>query len=224
MTNQKTNKITIISITVSPRSSQRAIIKFSDDSFLLLSLDSIVKSSLTKGQSLSPSRYQKIVASSLLFLLKEYALRQIAISPKTSKILTLKLRFSLPKIIRKYHIAPAPPSQPLIQKTLSYIQDKGLFDQQNYVDYFLRRHPHLPARRLKILLLHQGIDPQFLPPTLLADSGEKQKIKTILNKKVKHPKNLSDYQTKRKIMLSLARKGFAYSDIKMAIDEFVNLS
>jgi len=150
---------------------------------LPLSLDSVVKLSLKKNQSVCPSRYQEILKSSLLFLLKEYALRQIAISPKTSKILSFKLTRFFSKTVRKYQINSPPPPTPLIQETLLYLENQGLLDQKNYVDYFLRRHSRKSTRRLKMLLLKQGIEPQFLPHSLISASEEMKKIKNILGKK-----------------------------------------
>ena len=67
----------------------RVNLTFSDQSYLPFFIDDVVKLSLTKNQSISPEIFDKIVSASLFYLGKEYALRQVAISPKTQKIISI---------------------------------------------------------------------------------------------------------------------------------------
>ena len=212
----------IVAIVVSSRFPNRATIKFSDNSFLPLGLVAIHQLHLNKNQQISPQKHQKIIHASLDFLLKNYALRQIAISAKTKKILQQKLQNYLRQTLTKYHLSSQPDHEAVIQETLSYIQDKGLLQPQEFVDRVLRKHSNKSHFYIQQLLRQKGVDPLLVPSS--SPHQEILKIKRILIKKHIKAKDLTDYATKMKISASLANKGFSYSDIKAAVDDLTNLS
>ncbi len=212
----------IIAIKVSLYSVNRATLLFSDSSFLPIDSDSLQKLSLKKHQTLSPPKIQKIAQASALYLLKNYALRQIAISAKTEKILQQKLLLFAKKTQKKFQLLSKLYFPPLIQQTLSYIKDRGLLHPQEFVDRILRTHRYKSFFYITSLLRQSGVDPQYFP--VLQPQQEFSKIKKILNKKNIKKIDLSDYNAKNKIISSLARRGFSYPDIKLAIDDIKKLS
>lgn len=212
----------IIAIVVSSRFPNRATIKFSDNSFLPLGLVAIHKLHLNKNQQVDSQKHQEIISASLKFLLKNYALRQIAVSAKTEKMLQQKLQSFLRQTLTKYHLSPSADHQAIIQETLSYIKDRGLLRPQELIDYVLRKHKNKSSFYIKRLLQQKGADPSLLPPPL--PHQEVEKIKRLLAKKHIKTKDLTAYKSRMKISASLANKGFSYSDIKMAIDDLTNLS
>ncbi|MBU3935044.1 RecX family transcriptional regulator [Patescibacteria group bacterium] len=211
-------------LSFSSRSASRVFVTFSDNSYLPLDSDSVLNFHLKKNQALTPLQYQKIVDQSLFFLLKDYALRQIALSPKTEKIITQKLNLYLKKIVSKYGLKTQPSFQALIKDTLEYLNGKNLLDPQSFVDYFIRHHPKKSYQHLCLLLSRQGVPPQLLPRPDSFSSGEKDKIKKILTKKIHRFPDLSDYKSKNKLISSLLRQGFSYLDIKAVIDDWPNIS
>jgi len=212
----------IVAIVVSPRFPNRAIIKFSDNSFLPLGLVAIHQLHLKKNQNIDQSRLQEITNASLSFLLKNYALRQIAISAKTEKILQQKLQVFLRQTLIKYHLSPQSDHKIIIQETLSYIQDRGLLRPQELVDRVLRKHLNKSHFYIQQLLRQKGVDPLLIPSS--SPHQEIAKIKRILIKKHVKIQNFSDHNTKNKTIASLSRQGFSYSDIKAAVDDLTNLS
>jgi len=212
----------IVAIVVSRRLSNRAVIKFSDNSFLPLDLVAIHHLSLKKNQEINRQKFREITTASIEFLLKNYALRQIAISAKTEKMLSQKLQLFLGQTLKKYHLSSHPDHQTIIPETLSYIKNRGLLRPQEFVDYILRKHQNKSFFYIQSLLRQKGVDPLLIPSP--PPHQEVEKIKRILDKKHFKNKDFTDYNTKNKIVDSLARQGFSYSDIKVAIDDSTNLS
>ncbi len=212
----------IIAIVVSSRFPNRATIKFSNNSFLPLGLVAIRQLCLNKNQQISPQKLQEIIHASLGFLLKNYALRQIAISAKTEKMLQQKLQSFLHQTLKKYRLSSHPDYQTVIQETLSYIKKRGLLRPQELIDYVLRKHQNKSFFYIQQLLKQKGVDPLLIPTP--PPHQEAEKIKRLLAKKHVQKKDFIDHKTKMKIYASLAGKGFSYSDIKAAIDDSTNLS
>jgi len=184
---------------------------FSGGIFFPILPDDIVVLKLFSGQEIGDELYQKIVASSQSFLLKSYALRQLAISPKTEKILRSKLKIKLQQLLQKHRYPSADPS--LIDETITYLQERHLINHQQFIDYFLRRHPNKSRRHLQSLLQRQGI--KYLAPP----QSEVDTIKKILQRKNVTPSLLSQYPARTRLVASLVRKGFSLTDVKNAIDE-----
>ena len=65
---------------------------FSDNSYLPFFIDDVVKFSLQKNQTLDEEKFSQVIFAALFYLGWEYALRQVAISPKTEKIISQKLK------------------------------------------------------------------------------------------------------------------------------------
>lgn len=180
------------------------LIYFSNGQFFPVSPEDVFTLKLSSGQKINNSLYQKITDSSLYFLLKSYALRQLAISPKSEKTLRLKLKHRYPQA-NDLHI----------DQTICYLRQKNLLNQQQFLDYFLKRHSRKSARHLQYLLRREGIRYS------LHSNNEIPKILKILHRKKNADQLLSQNQTRIRLMASLVRLGFSLNDVKIGIDEFL---
>ena len=180
------------------------ILYFSNGKFFPVSPEDVLTLKLSSGQKISQAQYQQTTHLSLSFLLKSYALRQLAISPKSEKTLRLKLKHRYPQATDSH-----------LDQTIDYLRQKKLLNPQDFLNYFLRRHPRKSARHLQYLLRREGIN-YSLPL-----ENEVSKILKILQHKKNTGKLLSQNPTKLRFMASLTRLGFSLNDVKIAIDEFL---
>jgi len=198
----------------SARNGQFLWLKFDDGTILPLETTDFVKMSLSTSLPVSPDNFALIQEHSLKFMLTGYALRQVAISPKIRTLLLPKLRLACLKLSRKYGY-PSALHQPAIDYVLDYLEGRHLLEEDDYLDYYLRRHPNFSQSRLRFALSRLGID--HLPDDSLI--SEIDKIKTILNKKYAKV-DYQDYRAKTRVISALYRQGFSVSDIKSAIDDY----
>ena len=205
----------IIAINPSRQSQQQVWLKFDTGLVLPLKVDDIVTLKITKFSDISSEDFDKIISVSASFVLLEYALRQLAISPKTSTLLLQKLKNYCYKIKNKY---PYPDSllSSLSSSTVTKVDQLGLLDSQTYIDYVLRKYPKKSQMEISYILRQGGVDYHPTPDREL----EVKKIKDLINKKY-HSYNLADYKVKNKIFARLANKGFPIELIKTAIDEIL---
>lgn len=213
----------IISIKAS-KTPNRVWVTFSDHSFIPFFIDDIVKLSLTKNQEIDNSKFQLIIKTCLYFIGREYSLRQIAISPKTEKIISQKLALFFRQTILKYKIDVNNLNiNEISHQIITDLKDKNLLNDQDFVNYFVKRN-HKKSRQQIIYLLHQyGVAPEFLSPSQPLPESDVNKIKTLLAKKNLDKSKLSDYNEKNKIKAGLFRRGFNISDINTAFDEWLNI-
>lgn len=203
----------IVSSNISRKNSRLIWLKFSSGQLIPLSTDDYVLLALKKFEPLDDDLILKIQTNSAKFLLTEYSLKQVAISPKVRKLLSQRLHRYSSKINLRYNY-PAGLVTGLIEEVLDKINSFGLLDESQFVDYFVRRHHRQSAIQIKYQLKQLGIDQK------ISSENEIDKIKSILQKK--YPtSDFSNYAIKNKIIASLYRKGFALRDIKTAIDDFL---
>jgi len=196
------------------RIKNRVNLVFSDGNYLPFFIDDVVRLSLTKHQELSQEKLDEIKSLCLLYLGKEYALRQIALSPKTEKILFQKLKIYFLKTTQKYKLLSLTSSDSIINEIISDLKTKKLLNQANYVDYFIKKNKFKSVAEIKFLLKQQGINTTSLN---LSSDNENQSIKKILSKKHLTKELISDYSYKNKLYSSLFRRGFTLSAIKTAM-------
>ena len=208
--------IKIIQIVFRPH--QTVLVKFSNNQNLIFSVDQIVKLKLKNNQSVSANKFNRLVNSSLLFQLKAFALRQIAMSPKTSLLLKQKLLQKL----KRLKVSPSSHNQ-LIQKILTYVQSKNLLNPAEFAAYFVKKHHQKPAFIVKNMLKQKGVD-QSIVDHVGFENDDVAKIKEYLKKNHITTSILSNRTAKTKLMARLARRGFSYGSIKTAIDDCQNFS
>ncbi|MDD4027212.1 MAG: RecX family transcriptional regulator [Candidatus Shapirobacteria bacterium] len=201
----------------------RVWIAFSDSSYLPFFIDDVVKLGLIKNQEIDEGLFQKIIQTSLVFVGREYALRQIAISPKTEKIIGQKLKLFFKKTILKYKLNINNLNLDEInQQIIDFLKERKLLNDQDFIKYFVKKNSKKSHQQL-IYMLHQfGIDQNLLLDIKLNQENDLDKIKNILSKKNIDKTKLIDFNEKNKLKASLFRRGFNLSDINTAIDDLIN--
>jgi len=202
------------------RIKNRVNLVFSDKNYLPFFIGDVIRLSLVKNQELNSEILDQIKTLSLLYLGKEYALRQIAISPKTEKILFQKLKIFFYKKTQKFKLLSSVSTDSVINQIVNDLKEKKLLNQESFVEYFIKKNKSKSVAEIKYLLNQLGIDTSFIN---IPRDNENQSIKKILSKKNVNRNLLSDYNYKNKLYSSLFRRGFAISDIKTAIDEYLSL-
>ncbi len=198
----------------------RVNLTFSDDSYIPFFIDDVIKLSLQKNQNIDEEKFSDIISASLSYLGREYALRQIAISPKTEKILSQKLKIFFIKTTRKYkHFIDFKADQ-IISNIITDLNSKKLLNQDDFVKSFLAKNKKKSTNQIKFLLAQKGIDTNSVD---IPKNDDLESIKRILTKKRITKEILTDFKAKNKLYASLFRQGFDISDIKAAIDELVTL-
>ncbi len=190
----------------------RVWLTFSDSSFIPFFIDDVVKLSLLKNQEIDELKYQLIIKTSLLFIGREYALRQIAISPKTEKIINQKLKLFFRKVIFKYNLNINNLNlEEISQQILKDLKDKKLLNEKDFINYFIKKNSKKSHQQIMYLLHQFGVNQDLLSSINFNQESEIDKIKKIISKK----KNTD----KLKLKSSLYRRGFNLSDINAAIDD-----
>lgn len=114
-------------------------------------------------------------------------------------------------------------SSETIQRVITECQRLGYLNDQEWLDSFVRRHlarnlgPMAILMKLRAKGISQTIAQQLLDKF---DHGEgrKERIHHLLATRYRS-RDLSDFHTREKVIASLIRKGFSFSDIKDAIRE-----
>lgn len=206
LTNIKTSRI-----------NNRINLVFSDTSYLPLFVDDLFKLKLVKGQSVTPKKLALLKEKSSYYLGREYALRQIAISPKSKKILSKKLKNFFHK--RKLDCSQSK----IIDNILSDLESRNLLNANDFISYFINKNKHRSQKEIIFRLHQQGIDIDFWELKKIIPDNDLTLIRKILDKKKITPKDLKDFNYRQKIMASLFRRGFNLEDIRKSIDDHLNL-
>ena len=205
------------------RITNRVNLIFSDGSYLPFFIDDVVKLSLHKGQEIDTTQYEIIKDKSLFYLGKEYALRQIAISPKTEKKLELKLKIYFQKFKKKYNLSDIDSIVSIIKDIISELNFRNLLNKTDFTTYFINKNRHKSRTEILYLLSQQGIESTPFITDQLDFKNDLKLIQKYLTKKKITPQDLKDFNYRQKIMASLFRRGFKISDIKAVIDAQSNL-
>jgi len=211
--------LSLVNIKIS-RIKNRVNLVFSDGNYLPFFIDDVVRLSLVKHQELSLEKLEQIKSLALLYLGKEYALRQIAISPKTEKILSRKLKIYFLKTTQKFKLLSSISRDSITNQIIGDLKTKKLLNQASFIDYFIKKNKYKSVAEIKFLLKQQGVDISSLN---IPSDNEGDSIKKILSKKHINQELMSDFSFKNKLYASLFRKGFTMSVIKTAIDEYLSL-
>lgn len=197
----------------SSRSSDKVWLTFDDGSFIPFKIDDVVIHKIKIG---TIDNYDFLCELSLKFLLNNYALRQIALSPKIREILLPKLKNQIYYYSKKYTF-PSLNGNQIIDQTLNYLEDKGWLDKNSYAQFLIKKHHKKSSQYLNQLFSFYNLD-----KTLLINNDQ-DNLKKLLQKKLSKLPNPLDFKTKNKLTQSMVQKGFAYSDIKSVIDEILSV-
>lgn len=204
--------LTLQKILPSRRSKNQFWLIFNNNLKLPISGDDYLRFGLKKNQPVSDTLFEDLKAASLFFLLYNYSLRQIALSLKIDKILLPKLRQKLYFYQKKYSLTGD--FSFLLDQILDKLKTLNLLKEDDFIDYLIRKYHHKPQNYLRQKLALYSLK---LPPDFQTD--EIQLLRALLTQKKYQNLNWSDPKVKNKVFASLYRKGFAYNDIKTAIDE-----
>ncbi|MFA6007619.1 MAG: hypothetical protein WC784_03150 [Candidatus Shapirobacteria bacterium] len=202
----------LLKILPSRRTKNRVWLIFSDSSKLPFFADDVIILGLKIGLDINDELYFKIKNAALYYLLYNYSLNQIALSPKISQVLSPKIRQKLYFYQKKYQI----------DGDFAYLTDQindklsslNLLDDAAFTNHLLRKNQRHSRQYLSQLFSYYHLK---LPETY--SNHDVESIKNILLKKNLQSLNLSEPAVKNKLFASLMRKGFAYADIKNVIDE-----
>jgi len=196
----------------SRRTNNRVWLIFSNSLKLPFFIDDVVILGLKTGLEINEELFNKIKTSSLYYLLYNYSLNQVALSPKISQTLSPKIRQKLRFYLRKYKLSGD--YLYLIDQIIAKLSSLNLLDEVAFTNYLLRKNQKHSRQYLSRLFSYYHLS---LPQNYLG--ADIQNIKNILVKKKYLSLNLLENSVKNKLFASLLRKGFAYHDIKTAIDE-----
>jgi len=201
----------------------RVWLTFSDSSFIPFFIDDVIKLGLIKNQEIDESKFQLIIQTCLLFTSREYALRQIAISPKTEKIINQKLKIFFRNVVTKYKLnINGINLNEISREIINYLKSKKLLNDQDFIKYFVKKN-HKKSRQQVIYMLQQfGVNQILLSQINFNQESDLDKIKNYLDKKNIDKSNLKDFKEKNKLKASLYHRGFNLSDINTAIDDLIN--
>ena len=194
------------------RQPQKVWLKFDNDLLLPFKIDDLVTLNVKKFIELDEAALAKIQAASARFIMTEHALRQIAISPKTSKLLSQKLT-NYQRLIQKKYNYPSLITSGLIELIVQEISAHGLLDDTKFIEYYVRRHSKMSQMQIKYNLQSLGLKYSSL-------ESDHDKVAKIIFQKSKTA-DLTDFNTKNKLIASLYRKGFAINLVKTVIDEYL---
>jgi SOS response regulatory protein OraA/RecX len=212
----------IVSIKPS-RIPNRVWITFSNNYFIPFFIDDVVKLSLKTNQEIDEANFRLITKTFLFFVGREYALRQIAISPKTEKIINQKLKLFFKKTSLKYKVNLDNLNLDKInKKIIKELKNKKLLNDLDFVEYFINKNKRKSHYQIIYLLKQFGVSSDILSSIDFDKEKDVEKIKIFLNKKNIDKSKLTDYNEKNKIKASLFRRGFNISDINTAIDDWLN--
>lgn len=185
-----------------------------------LSLNSDIYSKFRPGDSLTDEQIQHLSATSLENLLNEYALRQIAISPKNRQILHQKLQQKLPFFIKQYKYVLLDTGQ-IITKIIDKLATQNLLNESDFASYLLSRHKNKSSFFQKRILRQKGIDSDIVSNLFSRpdSSGQIALITNLVNKYRLRYQNMPKYQQNQKILNLLYNRGFPLSLAKPIVDQ-----
>lgn len=200
----------------------RANVQFSDGSYLPLLIDDVIKLSIKKGEVLNIDRFSRIIDASYHYLIRDYALRQIASSPKTKKLLQQKISQKKYLLAQKFPLLKKVTQNSLItDQVIQDLEDSGLLNDLDYAKYAINRHRAKSPQYIRYLLLQKGVNLKNIPDDIFSQIDPSQNIKKYLLKKFSKPQDLADFNTKNKFISSMLRKGFTHFEVKTVIDDFL---
>ncbi len=208
----------MVLLSIKPSSNNNLVwLKFSNSKILPLFVDDLIRLNLSKDTEITDNLNEQIQQLSFSYLLKEYALRQIAMSPKTEKVLSPKLKIKSQRLQKKYQYSSNVNPSILISNIINQLNEKNLLNPDHFAQYYIKRHPKMSRLQLINRLKYFGVN--YIPQNISV-VDDIDKIKNILRKKYLNL-NLSDYNVKTKIYSALIRQGFTLNDIKNTIDELL---
>jgi SOS response regulatory protein OraA/RecX len=202
--------------TTKPNRSCQALYVYTDTSAIyILPLEVALKLHFRPGNELTDIPF--LETTSLQYLLKEYALRQIAISPKSRHILSQKLTQKLNDYKFKYNY-----SQDIsISEILDYLEARNLLDASSFARHIVFKNRNKSSQFISQKLKQQKLSSEDVSEAMLqVDLVHQRELlqKLIAKLKIKYQKQPLFVQ-KQKILSSVYQKGFSVSQAKNLLDQ-----
>lgn len=184
---------------------------FFDDEFLFsISLDSFVKYNLQKGMAYAIDYIEEIRLEDEKISCRQRAIGILSKSEQTE----YKLREKLLKYF----------SETSVECAVERMKELGLVDDENYARRYAQDALNLKSASKKKIdheLRQRGISREIIQRVLedISDFDETENLKELISKK--YSRKLKNPDDKQKVIAALMRRGFKFSSIKQAIEEFV---
>lgn len=162
---------------------------------------------LKKGMDLEKEAYDKILYEIVGKRAKKRAMHILEKRDKTEKQLRDKL------LENRYPVE-------VIETAIEYVKSYGYIDDTSYARRYIEyRIKNKSRKQLKMELYAKGISNEIICQVLEEfEDGEGETIKALILKKTRTPWML-ETSAKKKLQMSLMRKGFTYSEIEKAFSE-----
>lgn len=172
------------------------------------------------GDTLDSRQIQELSKASLRHILTEYALRQIAISPKNKLVLKQKVTQKAPAILAKYGYSLLDSDQ-IISEVVDYLEAKNLLNELDFATYLLSRHKNKSIFFQKRILQQKGVSQEIIS-NLIGKVDQQNQLVLMRNLVIKYRlryQNLPKFQQNQKILNLLYQKGFPISLAKPIVDQ-----
>jgi regulatory protein len=189
----------------------KAEIFFEEGEKLAVSLETLFKKGLKKGQELSWEEIESLQEEGVEEKIYSQALRFLNIRPRSRREIELwfKRKLIIPKIT---------------ERILTKLEKLKLIDDLAFAKFWIEQRSlsRPKGRRLISFELRQkGVAREIIDEAFanVEIPEEAELAKKLVEKKIRWLKNLPDYEAKQKLFAYLGRRGFGFGVIKKAIDE-----
>ena len=193
---------------VTPFDKRRSKVLISEDFAFVLYNGEIRRYHIEEGAELTEERYRQILDEVLRKRARERAIYLLKEKDRTEAELTKKLREGFYP-------------EEVIREVLELFKTRHYIDDEEYGRRYLDNHSQKKSRRrLQYDLQRKGLDRDQIEE-LLEEIEEEDQIREFLQKKGYDPEQ-TDQKEKGKLMMALARKGFAYEAIRSVMGEWLD--
>ena len=193
---------------VTPFDKRRSKVLISEDFAFVLYNGEIRRYHIEEGAELTEERYRQILDEVLRKRARERAIYLLKEKDRTEAELTKKLREGFYP-------------EEVIREVLELFKARHYIDDEEYGRRYLDNHSQKKSRRrLQYDLQRKGLDRDQIEELLEEiEVPEEDQIREFLQKKGYDP---TDQKEKGKLMMALARKGFAYEAIRSVMGEWLD--
>ena len=191
---------------VTPFDKRRSKVLISEDFAFVLYNGEIRRYHIEEGAELTEERYRQILDEVLRKRARERAIYLLKEKDRTEAELTKKLREGF-----------------YPEEVLELFKARHYIDDEEYGRRYLDNHSQKKSRRrLQYDLQRKGLDRDQIEELLEEiEVPEEDQIREFLQKKGYDPEQ-TDQKEKGKLMMALARKGFAYEAIRSVMGEWLD--
>jgi regulatory protein len=166
---------------------------------------------ISEGRSLTEAELSELTKNVVESDAMRYAVKYLSYSARTTKEVVQKLK--------EYEF-----SQEIIKKTVVYLRKRKYLDDLAYAKNYAksRLSRAYGVYRVRFELKHKGIKTEYIDEALDIEDYDPQSVITeLLKKRIKSVTKKGFYENeRRKIFNYLKNRGFAYEDVKQAIDGY----